>query len=76
MRAKDLLKGTGAEDIASTSESSHGVETEKVRTSGSYCELSARLPKSGPNLAKRYAEPVWVRPPAGFTRMKSLSHLM
>jgi len=39
-------------------------------------ELSARLPKSGPNLAKRYAEPVWVRPPAGFTRMKSLSHLM
>lgn len=39
-------------------------------------ELSARLPKSGPNLAKRYAEPVWVGPPAGFTRMKSLSHLM
>ena len=38
-------------------------------------ELSARLPKAGPNLAKRYAEPVWVRPPAGFTRMKSLSHL-
>jgi hypothetical protein len=35
-RAKDLLKGTGAEDIASTGESSHGVETEKVRTSGSY----------------------------------------
>ena len=34
--AKDLLKGTGTEDIASTGESSHGVETEKVRTSGSY----------------------------------------
>jgi len=36
-RAKDLLKGTGAEDIASTGESSHNVEEkEKVRTSGSY----------------------------------------
>ena len=34
--AKDLLKGTGAEDIASTGESSHGVETERARTSGSY----------------------------------------
>jgi hypothetical protein len=36
-RAKDLLKGTGAEDISSTGESSHNVETkDKVRTSGSY----------------------------------------
>jgi hypothetical protein len=36
-RAKDLLKGTGAEDIASSGESSHNVETgDKVRTSGSY----------------------------------------
>src|ERR1700728_910066 len=36
-RAKDLLKGTGAEDIASSGESSHNVESrDKVRTSGSY----------------------------------------
>ena len=35
-RSKELLKGTGAEDIASTGESSHGVEPAKVRTSGSY----------------------------------------
>jgi len=36
-RAKDLLRGTGATDISSTGESSHGVEKpEKVRTSGSY----------------------------------------
>ncbi len=36
-RAKDLMKGTGAEDISSTGESSHNVvESEKVRTSGSY----------------------------------------
>jgi hypothetical protein len=36
-RAKDVLKGTGAEDISSTGESSHNVESsEKVRTSGSY----------------------------------------
>jgi hypothetical protein len=36
-RAKHLLKGTGAEDIASTAESSHDVETkDRVRTSGSY----------------------------------------
>lgn len=35
-RAKNMLKGTGAEDISSASESSHNVETaEKVRTSGS-----------------------------------------
>ncbi|HVV45167.1 MAG TPA: hypothetical protein VHC72_08165 [Bryobacteraceae bacterium] len=35
-RAKNLLKGTGAEDIASSGESSKGVsEPEKVRTSGS-----------------------------------------
>jgi len=34
--AKELLKGTGAEDIASTGESSTGVETPKVRTSGSH----------------------------------------
>jgi hypothetical protein len=37
IRAKDLLKGTGAEDIASTTESSHNVEKkDRVRTSGSY----------------------------------------
>jgi hypothetical protein len=35
-RSKDILKGTGAEDIASTGESSHGVQSEKVRTSGSH----------------------------------------
>ncbi|HEY3827528.1 MAG TPA: general stress protein [Bryobacteraceae bacterium] len=36
-RAKEMLKGTGAEDISSTGESSSDVEpTEKVRTSGSY----------------------------------------
>ena len=36
-RAKDVLKGTGAEDISSTGESSHNVEKDdKVRTSGSY----------------------------------------
>jgi hypothetical protein len=36
-RAKELLKGTGAEDISSTSESSRNVEEpEKVRTSGSH----------------------------------------
>src|SRR5579863_6475725 len=36
-RAKDLLKGTGAQDIASSGESSSNVETtEKVRTSGSF----------------------------------------
>jgi hypothetical protein len=35
-RSKELLKGTGAEDIASTGESSHGVEPARVRTSGSY----------------------------------------
>src|SRR5262245_41587043 len=35
-RAKDILKGTGAEDISSSGESSSGVvEKEKVRTSGS-----------------------------------------
>ena len=35
-RAKELMSGTGAEDIASTSESSNKVEKpEKVRTSGS-----------------------------------------
>jgi len=41
-----------------------------------FCVLSARLRKSGPNLARRYGEPVRRRSPAGFTRMKSLSHLM
>src|SRR5665213_789693 len=36
-RAKDMLKETGAEDIASTGESSSNVrENDKVRTSGSY----------------------------------------
>jgi hypothetical protein len=35
-RAKDLLKGTGAEDIASAGESSSNVAEEKVRRSGSY----------------------------------------
>ena len=35
-RAKNLLKETGADDISSTSESSHNVEKDKVRTSGSY----------------------------------------
>jgi hypothetical protein len=36
-RAKDLLKDTGAEDVASAGESSHNiVEKDKVRTSGSY----------------------------------------
>jgi len=36
-RAKDVLKGTGAEDISYTGESSHNVEKDdKVRTSGSY----------------------------------------
>ena len=36
-RAKNMLKGTGAEDISSTGESSSNVESpEKVRTSGSY----------------------------------------
>ncbi|HEX4133723.1 MAG TPA: general stress protein [Bryobacteraceae bacterium] len=35
-RAKDMLKGTGAEDISSAGESSANVETEKVRTSGSH----------------------------------------
>jgi hypothetical protein len=36
-RAKNMLKGTGAEDISSTGESSSNVETpEKVRTSGSH----------------------------------------
>ena len=36
-RAKDVLKGTGAEDISSTGESSHNVDKrDKVRTSGSY----------------------------------------
>jgi hypothetical protein len=36
-RAKNMLKGTGAEDISSAGESSSNVETpEKVRTSGSY----------------------------------------
>jgi hypothetical protein len=41
-RAKEILKATGAEDISSSGESSHGVvdhkavEEEKVRTSGSY----------------------------------------
>ncbi|HWF09352.1 MAG TPA: hypothetical protein VG297_12875 [Bryobacteraceae bacterium] len=36
-RAKDILKGTGAEDISSAGESSSGVQSgDKVRTSGSY----------------------------------------
>jgi hypothetical protein len=38
-RAKELLKETGADDVSSSSESSHGVDTtrtEKVRTGGSY----------------------------------------
>jgi hypothetical protein len=36
-RAKDMLSGTGAEDISSSGESSHNVEKpEKVRTSGSW----------------------------------------
>jgi len=37
-RSKDILKGTGAEDVSSTGESSSNVvkEPEKVRTSGSY----------------------------------------
>ena len=35
-RAKELLKRTGAEDVASTGETSSGVQTEKTRTSGSY----------------------------------------
>ena len=39
-------------------------------------ELSARLRKARLNRAKDYAERVCVRSPAGFTRMKSLSHLM
>jgi len=34
-RAKETLKRTGAEDVSSTGESSHGVE-EKARTSGSH----------------------------------------
>jgi hypothetical protein len=32
--AKELLKNTGAEDVSSTGESSHNVESETVRTSG------------------------------------------
>src|SRR5579872_894914 len=37
-RAKDVLKQTGAEDISSSSESTHNVidKSDKVRTSGSY----------------------------------------
>jgi hypothetical protein len=35
-RAKDILKSTGAEDVASSGESSHGVEKETVHTGGSY----------------------------------------
>jgi hypothetical protein len=35
-RAKDVLKSSGAEDVASSGESSANVEKETVRTSGSY----------------------------------------
>lgn len=35
-RAKDILKATAAEDIASSGESSSGVDKDRVRTSGTY----------------------------------------
>jgi ligand-binding sensor domain-containing protein len=66
--------GLGGDNVRWLGETSDGSIWAVTKPGGR--ELSARLRKVGLNLERGHAEPVCVRSLTGFTRMKSLSHLM